>query len=131
VKRQVDPGYRQAIKELRRNPEAGFEKLDAIGAIHEVGWQDRAQAVAQAFSEGQTNGCNALVVCATHDEINRVTETIRESRKRHASLKAAFSSSGRFPLNWTTAQKSDLQNFRLASSWDFTDQSKASPKTNG
>ena len=86
--------------------------MDAIGAIHEVSWQDRAQAVAQAFSEGQANGCNALVVCATHDEINRVTETIRDSRKRHGELRGGVQLIREIPLNWTTAQKSDLQNFR-------------------
>jgi hypothetical protein len=111
VKRQIDDGYRQAIKELRRNPEAGFEKLDAIGAVREVAWQDRAQAVAQAFSEGQAKGCSTLVVCATHDEIDRVTETIRNSRKQHGELKESVQLAREIPLNWTTAQKGNLQNF--------------------
>jgi hypothetical protein len=111
VKRQVDNGYRQAIKALRTNPETGFEKLDAIGAIHEVGWLDRAQAVAHAFSEGQAKGESTLLVCATHDEIDRVTETIRSSRKQKGELKESIQLSREIPLNWTTAQKRNLQNF--------------------
>jgi hypothetical protein len=86
VKRQINDGYRQAIKELRRNPEAGFEKLDAIGAVREVAWQDRAPAVAQAFSEEQAKECNPLVVCATHDEIDRITETISNLRKQRGLI---------------------------------------------
>ncbi|HEX9221587.1 MAG TPA: MobF family relaxase, partial [Gemmatimonadaceae bacterium] len=68
VQRQTVKEYREAIKELRRNPERGFEKLDAIGAVREVAWLDRAQAVARAFVEADLPGRNTLVVCATHDE---------------------------------------------------------------
>jgi len=36
VKRQTTRDYRDAMQELRRNPERGFAKLDAIGAVREV-----------------------------------------------------------------------------------------------
>src|SRR5437667_3967483 len=89
VQRQTVKDYRDAIKELRRNPALGFEKLDAIGAVREVAWLDRAQAVARAFVDAELQGRNTLVVCATHDEIDRVTEAIRSSRKP-ASWARAF-----------------------------------------
>jgi ATP-dependent exoDNAse (exonuclease V) alpha subunit len=41
VQRQTVSSYREAIQELRRNPERGFEKLDEIGAIREVPFLDR------------------------------------------------------------------------------------------
>ena len=41
VQRQIPEDYREAIKELRRDPERGFEKLDAMGAVREVAWLDR------------------------------------------------------------------------------------------
>ena len=81
VQRQTVKDYREAIQELRRNPERGFEKLDAIGAVREVAWLDGAQAVARAFADAELPGRNTLVVCATHEEIERVTEAIRSSRK--------------------------------------------------
>jgi ATP-dependent exoDNAse (exonuclease V) alpha subunit len=79
VQRQTRKDYREAMEELRRNPERGFAKLDAMGAVREVAFSDRAAAIADAYAGavGQT-----LVVCATHDEIDRVTEAIRERRKR-------------------------------------------------
>jgi ATP-dependent exoDNAse (exonuclease V) alpha subunit len=79
VYRQATPDYREAIQELRCNPEAGFEKLDRIGAVREVSGAERVQAVAQAYVESKSR--DVLVVCATHDEIDRVTEAIRVSRK--------------------------------------------------
>jgi hypothetical protein len=53
------------------------------------------------------------VVCATHDEIDRVTEAIRSARKEAGEL---GNSGVRLPrdvsLNWTQAQKSEMRNFR-------------------
>ena len=53
-----------------------------------------------------------LVVCATHDEIDRVTEAIRERRKTCGQLGEGRNVSRHMSLNWTTAQKADLQNYR-------------------
>ena len=48
VQRQKAPDYRDAMQELRRNPERGFEKLNALGAVRQVAPGDRAAAVAKA-----------------------------------------------------------------------------------
>ena len=110
VQRQTTADYRDAIQVLRRDPEAGFEKLDRIGAVREAGWADRAQAVAQAYAESK--GRDVLVVCATHDEIDRVTEAIRVSRKQNGDLGESLHVLRDVSLNWTAAQKSDLRNYR-------------------
>jgi conjugative relaxase-like TrwC/TraI family protein len=110
VQRQTTADYRDAIQELRRDPEAGFEKLDRIGAVREVGWADRAHAVAQAYAESK--GRDVLVVCATHDEIDRVTEAIRASRKQNGDLGESLQVPRDVSLNWTAAQKSDYRNYR-------------------
>jgi len=112
VQRQTVKDYRDAIKELRRNPALGFEKLDTIGAVREVAWLDRAQAVARAFTDAELQGRNTLAVCATHDEIDRVTEAIRSSRKQAGKLGEGVQIGRDVSLNWTTAQKSDMRNFR-------------------
>ncbi len=113
VQRQTDRAYRAAIEELRRNPESGFQQLDIIGAVREVGWNDRATAVAEAWGRAQTKeGPSVLVVCATHDEIARVTDAIRESRKRAGLLQDPHRLTRDVPLGWTNAQKCDWRNYR-------------------
>ncbi|MGP0071197.1 MAG: MobF family relaxase [Bryobacteraceae bacterium] len=109
VQRQTRKEYRGAMEELRRNPERGFAKLDAMGAVREVGFSDRAGAIADAFagSKGKT-----LVVCATHDEIDRVTEAIRDRKRASGQLGEGVALTRHVSLNWTKAQKADLQNYR-------------------
>ena len=109
VQRQTRKEYRAAMEELRRNPERGFAKLDVMGAVREVGFADRAAAIADAFadSKGQT-----LVVCATHDEIDRVTGTIRDRKKASGELGEGVALTRHVSLNWAKAQKADLQNYR-------------------
>jgi conjugative relaxase-like TrwC/TraI family protein len=108
VQRQTHKDYRDAIQELRKNPERGFAKLDSIGAVREVQLMERAKAVAAAYTERP----DSLVVCATHDEIARVTEAIRDGRKNRTELGVATVLSCDVSLNWTAAQKADFQNFR-------------------
>jgi conjugative relaxase-like TrwC/TraI family protein len=109
VQRQTRKDYRDAMEELRRNPERGFGMLDATGAVQEVPFADRAAAIADAYATavGQT-----LVVCATHDEIDRVTEAIRERNKTRGQLGEGRTVSRHVSLNWTAAQKADLENYR-------------------
>jgi ATP-dependent exoDNAse (exonuclease V) alpha subunit len=47
VRRQTEPGYRETIEELRRDPDRGFDRLDEIGAVREVSWQERMQESAR------------------------------------------------------------------------------------
>jgi conjugative relaxase-like TrwC/TraI family protein len=106
VQRQTQLDYRDAIQELRRDPERGFEKLDAMGAVHEVAPADRAKEVARQYSAALETQSSVLVVCATHDEIERVTAVIRAER-----IQGGAQLTRDVPLNWTTAQKGDLRNF--------------------
>src|SRR5437879_9358047 len=117
VQRQTVADYREAIQELRRNPERGFEKLEQIGAIWEVAWRDRAKAVQRAYIEAlaQPNGRgqkrSVLVVCATHEEIGIVTEAIRKQRTETGKLGQSVVLERHVPLNWTAAQRSNARNF--------------------
>ena len=106
VQRQTQLDYREAIQELRRDPERGFEKLDAMGAVHEFAPTDRAKEVARQYSAAEREHSSVLVVCATHDEIERVTSAIRAER-----IQGGAQLTRDVPLNWTTAQKGDLRNF--------------------
>jgi ATP-dependent exoDNAse (exonuclease V) alpha subunit len=110
VQRQTRKDYRDAIEDLRRNPERGFAKLDAMGAVREVAIADRAAAIADAYDAAERQSC--LVVCATHDEIDRATDAIRERRKSRGELGEGVALKRHVSLNWTAAQKADLQNYR-------------------
>ncbi|MGD0668315.1 MAG: MobF family relaxase [Bryobacteraceae bacterium] len=109
VQRQTRKDYRDAIEELRRNPERGFAELAAMGAVREVAISERAGAIADAYDDGARPSC--LVVCATHDEIDRVTDAIRERRKMRGELSEGAALTRHVSLNWTAAQKGDLQNY--------------------
>jgi len=117
VQRQTRREYREAIQELRENPARGFQKLDAIGAVREVSWQDRAEAVAQAF--GSSDRRSKLVVCATHEDIERVTDAIRRRWKAGGALGECVQLTRHVSLSWTTAQKGDARNFRPGQILEF------------
>ena len=117
VQRQTAVDYRDAIQELRRDPERGFAKLEQIGAVREVPWSDRAQAVQQAYSEAQAQASakghrlSVLVVAPTHEEIGNITEAIRAERTRTGELGLCTHQQHHAPLNWTSAEKSDMRNY--------------------
>lgn len=117
VQRQRVDAYRQAIEELRSDPAEGFRGLERMGAIREVSHHERAEAVALACAEartprdGSTRERDVLVVCATHDEIGRVTEAIREQRRSAGELGRSAIVTRHVPLNWTEAQKRNPTNY--------------------
>ena len=110
VQRQTRKDYRDAMEELRRNPERGFAKLDAMGAVREAAISERAAAIADAYDSAVGPSC--LIVCATHDEIDQVTEAIRERRKTRGELGEGVALTRHVSLNWTAAQKADFQSYR-------------------
>jgi ATP-dependent exoDNAse (exonuclease V) alpha subunit len=110
VQRQTRRGYRDAIQELRRNPERGFAKLEKIGAVREVACGARANEVAKIYTAAGER--SSLVVCATHEEIESVTGAIRDERIRTGRLGESVVLERHVSLNWTTAQKADSKNFR-------------------
>ena len=73
---------------------------------------DRSKAITQAYTDSNAHGQNALIVCATHEEIDRVTEAIRLARKDRGKLDKTIEMSRDVSLNWTTAQKSEMENYR-------------------
>jgi conjugative relaxase-like TrwC/TraI family protein len=118
VQRQTLAEYRQAVEELRVNPERGFGQLEQMGAVREVDWQLRPQEVSTAYREalavpnakGQTR--SVLVVAPTHEEIRRLTEAIRSERQRAGELGPGEMLTRHVPLNWTEAQKKETKHYQ-------------------
>lgn len=103
VQRQKRSEYRNAVEELRRNPARGLAKLEAMGAVREVASSERAATIAKAYTPG------SLVVCATHDEIDRVSEAIRDRRRTTGELGQEFTLNRYVSLGWTAAQKAETR----------------------
>jgi ATP-dependent exoDNAse (exonuclease V) alpha subunit len=113
VQRQTQAQYRDAIQTLRHSPEQGFEKLEQLGAVREVPYLERAQAVASAYRALTSDSARSvLVVAGTHDEIERITDAIREDMKQRGELDRGIVSERYVPLQWTEAQKKDLVNYK-------------------
>jgi len=113
VQRQTQAQYRDAIQTLRHSPEQGFEKLEQLGAVREVPYLERAQAVASAYRvlTSESNR-TVLVVASTHDEIGKITHAIREEMKQRGELDRGIVSERYVPLQWTEARKKDLVNYK-------------------
>ena len=52
-----------------------------------------------------------LVVAPTHEEIGHITEAIRAERTRTGELGQSTHQQHHVPLNWTSAEKSDVRNY--------------------
>jgi ATP-dependent exoDNAse (exonuclease V) alpha subunit len=113
VQRQTQAQYRDAIQTLRHSPGQGFEKLEQLGAVREVPYLERAQAVASAYRALTSDSVRTvLVVAGTHDEIGKITEAIREDMKQRGELDRGIVSERYVSLQWTEAQKKDLVNYK-------------------
>ena len=113
VQRQTQAAYRDAIQTLRHSPEQGFEKLEQLGAVREVPYLERAEAVASAYRTLTSNSSRSvLVVAGTHEEIGTITDAIREELKQSGELDRGIVSERYVPLQWTEAQKKDLVNYK-------------------
>jgi len=118
LERQKSLPYKAAMMELRRDPERGIERLEKMGALYEIGMSNRPAAVAAAYAaeQAKSNGNGqprtVLVVCPTHEEIERVTKAIREDRRKRGTLGQDKELERLDPLNWTLAQRANAQNYK-------------------
>ena len=118
VQRQTNGEYKAAMEALRANPAEGYNRLQAMGAIREVDWRLRGQEVGRAYHEaalvpsrkGLTR--SVLVVAKTHDEISIITHAIRSDRKRAGEIVDGEKFVKHSPLNWTEAQRKQMQKYQ-------------------
>jgi hypothetical protein len=63
---------------LRKSPAEGFEKLERLGAVHEVPFAERAGSVADLNREMTADpSWRFLIVAPTREEIGRAARAIR------------------------------------------------------
>ena len=113
IQRQSNAEYRAAIGAFRDSPDQGFAKLQDLGAIREVPYLERSQVVGDTYrAMTEDSSKSVLVVAATHEEIGRVTHSIREGLKQSGALGKEEILQQHIPLQWTEAQKKDIANYQ-------------------
>jgi len=118
VERQTNPLYRQVVEQLRRNPAAGFQQLEDLGAVREISLDQRNAAIVEAYHRAadhpNRNGqpSSVLVIAPTHREIARVTDAIRSDRKTRGELLNGITTERYVSLQLTHAQKSDPRSYQ-------------------
>jgi ATP-dependent exoDNAse (exonuclease V) alpha subunit len=113
VQRQTNAQYRDAIQTLRESPGQGFEKLEKLGAVREVRFDERAHTVAALYREMTADPAKrVLVVAPTHEEIGRITDAIRDDFRQRGHLGGGATMDRYVPQQWTEAQKRELSNYR-------------------
>ncbi len=82
IRRQKTLTYRKAVSFLSKGEAVdGFNELDRMGVIKEIGDKDRNKALANDYVEAVTSGESALIVSPTHVEKDLVTAEVRRKLK--------------------------------------------------
>ena len=113
IQRQKDR-YRAAIEDLSEGRTAkGFERLDELGWIREIGDEDRDDALATAYANSVESGASTLVVSPTHAEGNRITRAIRGALRERGLLgQDTRVVPELIPANLTLGQKRDPASYQ-------------------
>ena len=113
IRRQKAEGYRQAVGNIGLGDiEKGFDQLDALGGIREIGDEDRYQQLADDYLQAVEDKKTALVVSPTHREGEKVTHLIRSQLREKGRLSNDEREFNRaVNLNWTQAERENVAHY--------------------
>ena len=120
--RQQSDVLRQAVFDLSQGrTEAGFDKLDSSGAIHELEDKtERLAAIAQTHVVARKEGMSSLIVAPTHTECRAIADAVRDQQKKEGMLGPVDHSITRLgKLNLTESQRRDPINYHLGQVVEF------------
>jgi conjugative relaxase-like TrwC/TraI family protein len=81
--------YKEAVKLLAEGrAAAGFQKLDALGWIQEIPFEDRYRQMAADYLATVAKGESALAISPTHSEGSRITSEIRQALRADGTIGA-------------------------------------------
>jgi conjugative relaxase-like TrwC/TraI family protein len=118
IRRQQHDDYRQAVElAARQQPEEAFAWLDALGAISEHPSGDSSSTLqheaAAAYAESVRDGRSALLVAPTWNEIEALTDHVREQLKARGLITGGeVTRRVHDSLSWTEAQRRNLANYQ-------------------
>ncbi len=114
-RRQKNAAYKMAVDSIAKGTPAGvlqgFDALDKSGAIIEAASDRHERLVADYVGEARGGG-SALIVCPTHAEGERLTDSLRAALKADGRLVDERAFMARHSTNWTEAEKRDPRNYR-------------------
>jgi conjugative relaxase-like TrwC/TraI family protein len=111
----MDGKYRPAMETLWNDRVEGFKKIEDMGAIKTVHYNDRAQTAVDSFFEMKEKlgpDKTVLVISPTHGEIDKFNETLRDTLKASGKLKDGQNVDSLHALNWTEAQRKDVRRYK-------------------
>lgn len=114
IRRQRRAAYRKAVElaAQKRTVEA-FAQLERIGAIVESSNDDLHDKAARSYVKALEQNQSALLVAPTWNEIEAVTEKVRDALKTSGRLVGEEKEFQVFDsLSWTEAQKQDARQYR-------------------
>ena len=113
--RRQKGAYREAVEHLSKgDATAGFDKLDALGAVVELGDGERYAALACDYAETIKAGKTALIVSPTHGEGEKVTSAVRLELLAGGKLGGDERNITRLRnLSWTEAERGDGKNYEV------------------
>lgn len=114
IRRQQHDDYRQAVElASRQQPEEALARLDALGAIVDAADGDLQREAAAAYADSVRDGRSALLVAPTWNEIDALTDSVRQQLKARGLIKTGeVTRSVHDSLSWTEAQKRNAANYQ-------------------
>jgi conjugative relaxase-like TrwC/TraI family protein len=130
IVRQVRQEYREAIAAFAAGDgPQGLLRLRRLGAVREIGDEERYRELATAYRASVEAGKSTLVVSPTWREIEQVTSAVRAQLKVCGKLGAEDTELLTYrSLKWTQAQKRDLSQYRESYGLHFHRRPSASPQ---
>ncbi len=115
IRRQKPAVFRQVVElAAAKQTDKAFAKLVELGAVTEAATGDGQlyQRAAEAYLSATKQGRSALLVSPTWDEIEAVTEKVREALKAEGVVSQDKQALCVFDsLSWTTAQKKNVSQY--------------------
>lgn len=114
IYRQRNPHYLEAVEELAKgNVEAGFTKLDVMGAIRDIDQMNPNDALVTDYIAAIRKRKTALIIAPTHSQGNAVTNEVRKRLRALKRLgKKEISVLKLCNSGMTEAQKTDWRNYK-------------------
>jgi hypothetical protein len=114
IRRQKQTDYREAVEALSQGDVAGgFERLDALGSVHQVSDEHRYQQLARNYADSVESGKSTLVIAPTNAERGVVNEAIRDEMKSRGHIHEDERNIGMLKSKrLTEAQRTDAFNFQ-------------------
>lgn len=112
IRRQTAQAYRAAVKLMAQGQaRTGLEAVDRLGWINAAG-ADYIRRAADHYVASTVAKRDVMLVAPTWEEIDRLTDAVRQGLKAHGLLGPGHAVTVAAPLAWTKTQVAKTSNYR-------------------